>query len=160
MNRASSSQDLPRILALEPEHIEGWRRLRRRLWPDCPSADHDREMTDILSDSDYNAVFVALTGNTVVGFVEAALRLSAEDCTTTPVGYLEGWYADPEWRGRGVGAALVQAAEEWAATKGCREMASDAEMENEGGRIAHRRLGYQETSRLVHFRKALRRPER
>jgi aminoglycoside 6'-N-acetyltransferase I len=50
---------------------------------------------------------------------------------------------------------LVAAAEEWARSKGCVEMASDAESDNELSHTAHGRLGYEEVERLVHFRKAL-----
>jgi aminoglycoside 6'-N-acetyltransferase I len=43
--------------------------------------------------------------------VEAALHARAEGCTTTPVGYLEAWYVDPDPRRRSVGRGLVEAAE-------------------------------------------------
>lgn len=57
---------------------------------------------------------------------------------------------------RGPGArALVAAAEAWARSRGCREMASDAEITNELSHRAHGALGYQETGRLVVFRKDL-----
>lgn len=45
-----------------------------------------------------------------MGFVEASLRPYAEGCDTRPVGYLEGGYVAPEWRGQGIGRALVEAA--------------------------------------------------
>jgi len=45
-----------------------------------------------------------------VGFVEVSLRPYAEGCDTRPVGYLEGGYVAPEWRGQGIGRALVEAA--------------------------------------------------
>ena len=35
----------------------------------------------------------------------------ADGCTTHPVGYVEGWYVDPDVRRKGVGKALVAAAE-------------------------------------------------
>ncbi|MCX6071228.1 MAG: GNAT family N-acetyltransferase, partial [Chloroflexi bacterium] len=61
----------------------------------------------------------------------------------------------PDWRGKGLGASLIQAAESWATERGCREMASDSYSDNTDGRQAHKRLGYQEVSLLAHFRKDL-----
>jgi aminoglycoside 6'-N-acetyltransferase I len=89
------------------------------------------------------------------GFIEAAIRPFAEGCRTQPVGYIEGWYVDPDSRWRGIGRSLVTAAENWARSKGCKEIASDAEVSNLDSEEAHRRLGYVEVSRLVHFKKDL-----
>jgi aminoglycoside 6'-N-acetyltransferase I len=137
--------------------LSDWKRMRATLWPECPEADHTREMAEILGDPEFNAAFLAHAPDGLpVGFLEASIRLTAEGCRPGRIGYLEGWYVEPEWRGRGLGAALVQAAEAWAVERGCREMASDAEIENAAGRQAHAHLGYQETSRLAHFRKDLR----
>ncbi len=87
--------------------------------------------------------------------MEVSLRNYAEGCDTSPVGYVEGWYVDPDLRRGGVGALLVQAAEAWALEQGCTEMGSDCYLENEVSRLAHTALGYQEVERLIHFEKRL-----
>jgi aminoglycoside 6'-N-acetyltransferase I len=74
---------------------------------------------------------------------------------TDNVGYLEGWFVEPGSRRKGIGAELVRHAEAWARHRGCTEMASDAEIGNDTSLEAHIRLGYAETSRLVHLRKEL-----
>lgn len=56
----------------------------------------------------------------------------------------------------GVGGALLAAAEAWARGKGCAEMSSDCLLANDVSLAAHRALGYEETERLIHFRKVLR----
>jgi aminoglycoside 6'-N-acetyltransferase I len=89
------------------------------------------------------------------GFVEASVRPWAVNCEAMPVGYLESWYVDPDRRRQGVGRALVEAAEGWARAHGCRQMASDAELANLLSHQAHARLGYEETARLVLFKKDL-----
>jgi aminoglycoside 6'-N-acetyltransferase I len=71
------------------------------------------------------------------------------------VGYIEGWYVSPDKRGKGIGAALVRAAEDWARGEGCTEMASDAHADNETSRNAHRALGYAESRPVVQFHKRL-----
>jgi aminoglycoside 6'-N-acetyltransferase I len=113
-------------------------------------------MAEILRNPEREAVFVsAEPDGRLRGFVEVSLRASAAGCESSPVGYLEGWYVESEVRRKGIGKALVAIAEEWARSKGCREMASDAVVENEVSHVAHGRLGYEEVERLVHFRKAL-----
>jgi aminoglycoside 6'-N-acetyltransferase I len=89
------------------------------------------------------------------GFIELGLRKYADGCDTSPVGYIEGWYVDPNLRQQGVGAALVRAGEEWARTQGCTEMASDCLLDNEVSFRAHLAVGYEEAERLVHFRRTL-----
>jgi aminoglycoside 6'-N-acetyltransferase I len=145
-----------RTTRLKRSQLQNWLRLRSALWPSRSPATHQREMADILADEEFNAVFVSLEpSGRVVGFVEISLRLTAEGSRSSPVGYVEGWYVIPEARRKGVGRALLDKSEAWAATQGCREMASDAEIENEIGRSAHQRLGYEEVARLAHYRKAL-----
>jgi aminoglycoside 6'-N-acetyltransferase I len=133
-----------------------WLRLRVALWPECEPEGHELEMESLLADADRAAVFVSpATGGELAGFVEVALRPWAEGCESSPVGYVEAIYVTPEWRGRGVGEALLRAAEAWALDRGCREIASDAQADNAASLALHRRLGYVEHEVLVHLRKAL-----
>jgi aminoglycoside 6'-N-acetyltransferase I len=71
------------------------------------------------------------------------------------VAYIEGWFVDADLRRRGLGAALVRAGEQWARKQGLREIASDAELENEISISAHKAIGYEEEARIVCFRKEL-----
>ena len=133
-----------------------WHRLRASLWPEIPKDELDPEEDLILGDPRRNAVFVARTANGgLVGFVEAALRDWAEGCRTRPVGYVEGWYVGPEHRRQGVGRRLIEAAEQWARSRGCTEMGSDAEIANTLSHRAHAALGYEEVERVVSFAKRL-----
>jgi len=62
---------------------------------------------------------------------------------------------DEDLRRTGVGRQLVAAGEEWARSKGCRELASDTLLTNATGLAAHLACGYSETERLIHFKKSL-----
>lgn len=131
-------------------------RMRLALWPDSSAADLETEMPAWLRDESDGTVLVAeREGGGLAGFVEARIRDYAEDCETSNVGYVEGWYVDADARLQGLGRSLVHAAEEWARSVGCTEMASDCLLENEVSAAAHLRLGYEETCRLVHFKKRL-----
>ena len=143
------------IRRARPSDHADWLRMRSALWEDCPEEHQVREMEENLR-SEVDAVFVAeRPGGGLCGFLEASLRSRADGCDSTPVGYIEGWYVDEDVRREGVGRALVGAAEAWARSKGCRQMASDAELWNEVSHRAHGALGYEETGRLVLFKKDL-----
>ena len=94
-------------------------------------------------------------GGGLCGLLEAGTRPYADGCDTSPVGYIEGWYVDEDVRGQRVGAALLAEAEDWARERGLKEMASDADINNEPSLRAHLALGYHETERLIHFAKTL-----
>lgn len=136
--------------------LSEWLRLRQLLWDETAEEEHREEMLDILDHPEFQLVIVADGGDgRLIGFLEVSIRPFAEDCETENVGYLEGWFVEPEFRRTGVGRNLVANAEQWARIRGCTEMASDAEVGNEDSIEAHRQLGYEETSRLVHLRKEI-----
>lgn len=143
------------VRPLEERDLNEWFRLRQLLWDATAEDDHKSEMLDIIEHSDSQLVLVAESGADIVGFLEVSVRSFAEDCETDHVGYLEGWFVDPAFRKIGIGGDLVRLAELWVREQGCTEMASDAELGNEPSLAAHQKLGYKETSRLIHFRKEL-----
>ena len=144
------------VRPLKDGDLDGWLALRRHLWDGVSEDEHKVEMMDILDHTDSQFVVIAESGDgRLIGFLEASIRPFVEDCQTDHVGYLEGWFVEPEYRMSGIGRFLVRAAENWARKKGCTEMASDAEIGNEDSLKAHQKLGYDETSRLVHLRKEL-----
>ena len=144
------------VRPLAESDLPEWLRLRRALWDELNEDDHKDEMLDIIENSDSQFVAVADLGDgRLAGFLEASIRSHVEDCDTENVGYLEGWFVDETFRQQGIGRSMVNTAERWARQKGCTEMASDAEVGNDISLSAHQKLGYQETSRLVHLRKEL-----
>lgn len=145
------------IRAVRPEDSDAWVRMRRELWPSEPD-DHEQEARRFFSDRRTNPLEVLLAfypSGKAIGFLELSIRSYAEGCTTDRVAYIEGWFVDGRARRTGAGAALVKAAEAWARTMGCTEIASDAEIANETSIRAHTALGFAETGRMVCFRKAL-----
>jgi aminoglycoside 6'-N-acetyltransferase I len=140
---------------VRPEDRAEWLRMRKALWDDCPDDQQVQEMDEILGSDTEVAFFAERSTGGLCGFLEAALRSKAHGCDSSPVGYIEGWYVDEDVRRRGVGRMLVDAAEAWARSRGCRQMASDAELWNEVSHQAHGALGYEETARLVLFKNNL-----
>jgi len=148
------------IRRVERRDAGGWIDLRHALWPDQPREELAAEAHAYLDGRGFmlETVLVAVdetNADGVVAFAELSLRPYAEGCSTTPVGFLEGWFVLPEWRGRGVGRALVAAAEAWARGRGCREFASDTTIDNTSSAAAHAALGFEEVERIRCFRKPL-----
>jgi aminoglycoside 6'-N-acetyltransferase I len=144
------------VRTVEEGDMQEWLRMRMALWPgDHPSRYQD-EMLEMLANSQEFITFVAERPDGGLGaFLEASLRRYADGCDSSPVGYIEGWYVDPDLRRQGVGRRLVQAAEDWAISRGCQEMGSDTWLDNQQSWRAHLALGYQEAERLIHFCKRL-----
>ncbi|MGD0111554.1 MAG: aminoglycoside 6'-N-acetyltransferase [Armatimonadota bacterium] len=133
-----------------------WLRMRLALWPRHSAEELQSEMERTLANPQRDAVFVAeRSDGGLCGFAEVSLRASADGCSTSPVGYLEGWYVDADCRQQGIGAQLLAAGEAWARERGCQEMASDAYSDNTASRRAHAALGFEEVEVLAHFRKQL-----
>jgi len=134
--------------------------LRTALWPESPSTHHASELHAILAGTFQSVmpvvVFVAEQDHAILGFLEAALRSTADGCDVScPVGYVEGWYVIEARRGQGVGRALLRGAENWARQQGCREMASDADIDNTLSQRVHEASGFTVTARSVLYRKSL-----
>lgn len=135
--------------------VEAWSEQRALLWPQLDAHEHAVEAVQWIADPSTDALLAVAPDGTLLGFLEVGLRDYAEGCETSPVGYVEGWYVDDTARRRGLGRALLRAAEDWARSKGCTEMASDTEVHNEVSQEAHERLGYQRVETIVVYRRSL-----
>jgi aminoglycoside 6'-N-acetyltransferase I len=129
--------------------------MRQALWPNPDPRAQLADMDVWLTATDTAVLVVPRAGEGLAGFAEVGTRSVAESCETSPVGFLEGWYVDPDFRRQGVGTALVRAAEAWAREMGFKELASDTQLANWGSQGAHAALGFVEVERLVAYRKVL-----
>ena len=139
--------------------FEDWLGLRQALWPQASAQELRLEAASMLDRPDDAVAFVARDehGN-VVAFAEATLRRDyVNGCSTSPVAFLEGIYVHPQRRNRGLARLLCNAVSDWAAGLGCTEFASDVELHNEASQRAHQALGFDETERVVYYRKELKR---
>jgi aminoglycoside 6'-N-acetyltransferase I len=147
-----------RVRAAAPADAPAWETMRRDLWPDHGEGYHGQEIARFFAGETHEplAALIAIDdAGAPVGFAELSIRNIVDSCTTDRVAYLEGWYVVPRARGQGVGAALVRAAEAWGLAQGCTEFGSDVLIDNEASARAHLALGFEETSRVRNFRKAL-----
>ncbi|WP_083226594.1 aminoglycoside 6'-N-acetyltransferase [Methyloligella halotolerans] len=141
-----------------PEDFAAWLPLRIQLWPDHTDEENRAQAFSVMESED-SAGFIAKTEDGVaVGFAEVALRYDyVNGCGRPPVAFLEGIYVVPDWRGKGVARALVGAVESWSGVKGVTELASDVLLGNTTSQGMHQALGFEETERVVYYRKVVER---
>ena len=135
----------------------GWLELRLLLWSDADADDHRGYMAMALAQPERFLQLMAYDAERQpMGFIEGSIRSDYVNGTvTSPVGFVEGVYVVPGCRRQGVARQLFAAIGDWARARGCRELASDALLDNEVSQRAHLSLGFRETERVVYFTKAL-----
>lgn len=135
----------------------GWLDLRLALWSDATADEHRGYMSISLAQPErFLALILYDEQRRPVGFIEGSIRLDYVNGTeSSPVGFVEGVYVVAPLRRRGVARALFDAIGDWAKARGCRELASDALLDNVASQRAHRALGFRETERVVYFAKPL-----
>jgi aminoglycoside 6'-N-acetyltransferase I len=144
----------PTIRIAQQADLVAWSLLRSELWPDCSAERHKLEIAQLVDS--HGIVALAEVNGEIVGFAEASIRDDhVEGTSITPVPYLEGWFVSKDFRRIGIGKALLAFIEAWALKQGFRELASDAEVDNLPAIQTHRRRGFEETGRTVHFVKRL-----
>jgi len=150
-----------RVRVAEPRDCERLSRLREELWPELSAEEHAEELASLLVEKKYGTmpftIFVAeAESSELTGFLEAGLRSHADGCDPQhPVGFVEGWFVSRNYRRRGIGARLLTAAEEWARSQGCTEMASDTWIDHDLSQRVHEALKFEIVDRCVHYRKRL-----
>lgn len=135
----------------------GWLQLRQELWPDCPPQEHLAEIRQMLTQPERYGSWLAYgQDGTAVGLAEAALRHDYVNGTeSSPVVFLEGIYVAPEQRRQGIAQRLIEQVAAWGRQQGCVELASDTSLDNLPSQNLHHALGFEETERVVYFKKRL-----
>ena len=146
-----------RVASPDLGQMTAWRQMRQTLWPEMTVEENLHETEAMMTATSRFFVRIAMNReDKPVGFVEATVRNDyVNGCATSPIAFLEGIYVEPEARRQGIARTLVSAVEEWGRKMDCREFASDALLENSDSHSMHRALGFEETERVVYFRKDL-----
>jgi aminoglycoside 6'-N-acetyltransferase I len=145
-------------LKIAPPHDSrdrDWLAMRLILWPEASSREHLSSMADAIAREHFVRIAYGDDGS-AIGFVETSKRVDYVNGTeSSPVAFLEGIYVVPEYRHRGVARTLANEAAQWGLAQGCREFASDSLLSNVDAHSVHVALGFEETERVVYFRKKL-----
>lgn len=129
-------------------------RLACEMWGGAPD-EREPEFAALTQDAEA-ACFLALEGDQPIGFAQCQLRHDyVEGTESSPVGFLEGVYVQPEHHRKGVARQLVTTCEDWARSVGCTEFASDCEIDNVQSLAFHLAIGFEEAGRTIWFNKKL-----
>ena len=71
-----------------------------------------------------------------------------EGTVFSPVAYLEGIYV-VEIPEKANGSKLIEFMKSWAKANGCKELASDCELDNVNSSLFHERVGFTEVNRII-----------
>ena len=114
------------IRPVELSDASAWEAMRRDLWPDG-SDDHGREIGEFFAGTldEPQAVFVVQEGSSLVACAELSIRNDIHELPGKRVGYIEGLYVVPSFRGCGLARKLLSATREWARQNHCDACASD-----------------------------------
>lgn len=135
--------------------FDEWLRLREAVYSELPRDFHLREMEIYFQDNSKACLLACDERGQACGMIELALRNIVDGCLTSPVGFVEGIVVDHDRRGQGLGRWLLEHGEQWFRARGCREIATDAELDHEASQRFHLHMGFQETYRIVEYRKDL-----
>lgn len=135
--------------------FDDWLRFRESVYSGLDRGFHRQEMEIYFAAADKTCLLACNEAGTACGMIELSLRNVVDGCLSSPVGYIEGIYVDPAQRGSGIATTLLQHAEAWCRAHGCTEIATDAELDHEDAQRFHQHMGFEETYRIVQYRKDL-----
>ena len=136
-----------------------WAGMRQQLWDSLSVEDHLGEIAEMLAAYPKCMGYMAVVDDRPVGFAEVCIREYANGCTARPVPFLEGIWVEPAHRQRDIGRMLIGRIERDMTAQGFDELCSDADIDNKASHHAHESWGFEETERVVYFRKPFDRVE-
>ena len=143
------------IKRAEPEDAAALAKLAIRMWTEHDPDELATQFRESMKNGE-TAFFLQYIDNMPIAFAQCQLRHDyVEGTDSSPVGYLEGIFVSEGCRGKGYAALLLTECEKWARENGCREFASDCELENADSLGFHLAMGFEEANRIICFRKEL-----
>jgi aminoglycoside 6'-N-acetyltransferase I len=125
------------------------------LWPDVEFDEEVIYLREVIRSTSEDCFLLNLDGN-YIGFILLNVRTDyVEGATSKQVAYIEGIYVREPYRRMGQASRMIEFAERWAREKGCSELGSDTEIDNQKSQEMHKNSGFKEVNRVVHYIKKL-----
>lgn len=126
-----------------------------KMWSNHSVEELQKGFLEVISNQS-SECFIKYSDNIPIGFAQCGLRFDyVEGTKSSPVGYLEGIFVEENFRNKGYAKELLNACENWAKDKGCKEFASDCELDNLTSLKFHLSMGFDEANRIICFSKEL-----
>ena len=147
-----------RILLITRSDLNDWQTLALQLWPTHSLEEMKMILSNILESPSEEGFLTRDDVGEAIAFMNLSLRYDyVPGATKSPVAYVEGVYVKEAYRKQGIATHLIRHAEQWALEKQCKELASDALIENTDSHHFHTQMGFQEVERVVAFIKPIQR---
>lgn len=143
------------IRKMNNKDLNAWAHMRVKLWGNHTFEEHLTDISSLLENNRYTGYIAHTDDSEPVAFAEIALRNYANGCTKQPVPFLEGIWVKSTHQRKGIGNSLLAYISEDLNQQGYSEICSDAEISNSASHHAHTKWGFEETERVIYFRKAL-----
>lgn len=144
-------QNRESIIEANEKHIPDLLEMGLDLWPEDKEEVLRNVFLNILH-ADNHKVFLFLIEEKVAAFIYMSIRTDyVEGSDSSPTGYVEGIYVKHEFREKGIAKKLLLAGEKWAKEKGCKQIGSDAYIDNTTSYKFHINTGFKEAAKLVTF---------
>lgn len=126
------------ILDYSPQYQPSIRRILAKIgWAEQYVSSAEQNMRNLSEDKENYGVYVAVTGDSAVGFLYVQYYAWNRLCQ------IHGLAVDPDFQRRGIAGALVDRAEQFARSKQARGIYVDTPTSNTGGRKFYEAIGYQ-----------------
>lgn len=126
-----------------------------QMWDENSVSELIAEFSEMISKGK-SQFFLKYENDIPIGFAQCQLRYDyVEGTKTSPVGYLEGIYIKDGYRRKGYAKELLTECESRARSNGCREFASDCEIDNTASLHFHKAMNFTEANRIICFTKTL-----
>ncbi len=142
---------------ISKKDFKEWLELGVALWPHYKDKKIElrEEFINILESKNQTA-FLCKKEEKLIAFINISIRFDyVEGSNSSPVAYIEGIYVEPKYRKQWLAKKLIKITEKWALNKGCKQLASDTELENINSQKFHINLGFKEVNRIVNFIKTI-----
>lgn len=143
------------IKKAEANDLEVLAKLAVLMWSNHSISELINEFSEIMTNGK-SVFFLKYENDLPIGFAQCQLRYDyVEGTNTSPIGYLEGIFVKEGYRNKGYAKELLGECEAWAKENGCREFASDCEIDNINSFHFHNAMNFIETNRIICFIKTL-----
>ena len=143
------------IRKAENKDLEALANLAVLMWKDSSISELITEFSEDIPKGE-NCLLLKFENDTLIGFAQCKLRNDyVEGTNSSPVGYLEGIFIKEGYRNKGYAKELLNECEAWAKNIGCKEFASDCEIDNITSFEFHKAMGFTEANRIICFAKKL-----
>jgi aminoglycoside 6'-N-acetyltransferase I len=140
-----------KIIEAGKEHVAELTKLAMKVYTGSEFEGLQQEFIDMIP-SDKHKLLLYKDNGRFIAFMHLSIRVDyVEGSNSSPTGYLEGVYVEPEYRRKGISAALFEEGKKWLLEKGCTQIGSDMQEGNHDSYSFHMGIGFKEAGRLVTF---------